>query len=339
MTAPAARAPESSVGSTPMTVSAEFATRTAPFRPELLAHCYRMLGSIHEAEDLVQETMLRAWRAADRFDERRASLRTWLYRIATNACLTALEQRDRRALPSGLAGPSPVLDTSPPRHPEVPWLEPIPDGLLGNSADDPATVVAARSGVRLAFIAALQFLPARQRAVLILRDVLAWSAAEVAELLDTSPAAVNSALQRAHAHLEEVAPMLDQMSESLSPDERATVDRYMHAFGNADMRALAELLRDDAVMEMPPALVWFAGRTHVVDFFTAKTCADPSRWRLVRTAANTQPAVACYLRGADGVHHAHAIHVLTVSDSAIERITVFLDPRLFPRFGLPPALP
>ncbi|MRH90665.1 sigma-70 family RNA polymerase sigma factor [Nocardia sp. SYP-A9097] len=321
-----------------MTVGAEFATRTAPFRPELLAHCYRMLGSIHEAEDLVQETMLRAWRAADRFDERKASLRTWLYRIATNACLTALEQRGNRALPTGLVGPSRELVLNPPRYPEISWLEPIPDVLLGNSADDPATVVAARSGIRLAFIAALQHLPARQRAVLILRDVLAWSAAEVADLLDTSPAAVNSALQRAHAHLEKVAPMLDQMSESLSPDERATVDRYMHYFGKADMRGLAEVLREDVVIEMPPALVWFAGRVDVLEFFTGKICAEPGKWRFIRTAANTQPAAACYLRDAEGIYRAQSIHVLTVTDSAIDKITVFLEPKLFVRFGLPATL-
>jgi RNA polymerase sigma-70 factor, ECF subfamily len=210
-----------------MTTGADFAARTMQFRPELLALCYRMLGSVHDAEDLVQETMLRAWRAADRFDEHRASLRTWLYRIATNACLTALEQRGRRALPAGLVSPSSDPTMRPEPNSEIPWIEPIPDALLGTSSDDPAVVVAARSGVRLAFVAALQHLPARPRAVLILRDVLAWSAAEVADLLDTTPAAVNSALQRAHTQLEKAAPTLDQMSERLSPEERVVIDRYM----------------------------------------------------------------------------------------------------------------
>ncbi|WP_157124880.1 sigma-70 family RNA polymerase sigma factor [Nocardia pseudovaccinii] len=321
-----------------MTVSADFAARTAPYRPELLAHCYRMLGSIHDAEDLVQETMLRAWRAADRYDEARASLRTWLYRIATNACLTALEQRGRRALPTGLGGPSDTVVAKPERHPEIPWLEPIPDTLLGTAADDPATVIAARSGIRLAFIAALQYLPARQRAVLILRDVLAWSAAEVADLLETTTAAVNSALQRAHAQLEKDAPMLDHISESLSPDERAMIDRYVTTFGNADMASFAELLRDDVVLEMPPALLWFAGRAHVVEFFTDKCGSTPGEWRAIPTSANTQPAIAYYRRDETDTYHAHSIHLLTLRDTAIDRITVFLDATLFPGFGLPATL-
>jgi RNA polymerase sigma-70 factor (ECF subfamily) len=321
-----------------MTVSADFAARTATYRPELLAHCYRMLGSIHDAEDLVQETMLRAWRSADRYDEERASLRTWLYRIATNACLTALEQRGRRALPTGLVGPSDTLVASPTKYPEIPWVEPIPDALLGTSADDPATVVAARSGIRLAFIAALQYLPARQRAVLILRDVLAWSAAEVADLLETSTAAVNSALQRARAQLEKDAPMIDLMSESLSPNERAMIDRYMATFSNAEMAEFAELLRDDVVLEMPPALLWFAGRADVVAFFADKCGSAPDRWRAIPTSANTQPAVAYYLRDENDVYRPHSIHLLTLREASIDRITVFVDPTLFPGFGLPTAL-
>ncbi|MFF0487621.1 sigma-70 family RNA polymerase sigma factor [Nocardia sp. NPDC004068] len=326
---------ERSVDSAVMGVGEDFAERIETYRPELLAHCYRMLGSIHDAEDLVQETMVRAWRAADRFDGTRASVRTWLYRIATNVCLTALEQRGKRALPVDLGGPSEVVVTRPETHPEIPWIEPIPDALLGNSGD-PATVVAARSGVRLAFIAALQHLPARQRAVLILRDVLSWSAAEVADLLDTSPAAVNSALQRAHAQLDKAAPMLDRMSETVSPEERAVVDRYTRTFAQADMRGLAELLRDDVILEMPPALLWFAGRPHVLEFFESKASLA---WRSIRTSANTQPAVAYYRRDdGESVYRAHSIHVLTVADSRIERITVFVEPRLFERFGLPGVL-
>jgi RNA polymerase sigma-70 factor, ECF subfamily len=317
-----------------MTTGADFAARTMQFRPELLALCYRMLGSVHDAEDLVQETMVRAWRAADRFDERRASLRTWLYRIATNACLTALEQRGRRALPAGLVGPSDDPTMRPERNTEIPWIEPIPDALLGTSSDDPAVVVAARSGIRLAFVAALQHLPARPRAVLILRDVLAWSAAEVADLLDTTPAAVNSALQRAHNQLEKAAPMLDQMSERLSPDERVVIDRYMAAFDDADVPALAELLREDVVLEMPPALLWFAGRDDAIAFLAHKIL-DPSAWRAVPTAANTQPAAAYYQRKEDGVYRAHSIHLLTVTHTAVERLTVFVEPRLFDSFRLP----
>jgi RNA polymerase sigma-70 factor (ECF subfamily) len=317
-----------------MTTGADFAARTMHFRPELLALCYRMLGSVHDAEDLVQETMVRAWRAADRFDERRASLRTWLYRIATNACLTALEERGRRALPAGLVGPSDDPTMRPERNTEIPWIEPIPDALLGSSSDDPAVVVAARSGIRLAFVAALQHLPARPRAVLILRDVLAWSAAEVADLLDTTPAAVNSALQRAHNQLEKAGPMLDQMSERLSPDERVVIDRYMAAFDDADVPGLAELLREDVVLEMPPALLWFAGRDDAIAFL-ARKILEPSTWRAVPTAANTQPAVAYYQRKEDGVYRAHSIHLLTVTYNAVERLTVFVEPRLFESFRLP----
>ncbi|HYY82699.1 MAG TPA: RNA polymerase subunit sigma-70, partial [Actinomycetes bacterium] len=199
-----------------MTGDEEFARRSDPFRRELLAHCYRMLGSVHDAEDLVQETLLRAWRAYDRFDDRRASLRTWLYRIATNACLTALEQCGRRELPAGVAGPADPEAPLAPAPPEVTWLQPIPDALLEGGSDDPATIVSLRGSVRLALVAALQHLPARQRAVLILRDVLGWRAAEVAGLLGTTTAAVNSALQRAHAQLGQVSPARDEITE---PDD------------------------------------------------------------------------------------------------------------------------
>ncbi len=318
-----------------MTAGADFAARAMQFRPELLAHCYRMLGSVHDAEDLVQETMVRAWRAADRFDEHRGSLRTWLYRIATNACLTALDQRGRRALPTGLVGPSDDPGVRPERNSEIPWIEPIPDALLGNSSDDPAVVVAARSGIRLAFVAALQHLPARQRAVLILRDVLAWSAADVADLLDTTRVGVNSALQRSHTQLEKAAPMLDQMSESLSPDERVVIDRYTTAFSDADVPGLAELPREDVVLEMPTALLWFAGRDDAVAFLAHRVLVDHDTWRAVPTAANTQPAVACCRRKEDGVYRANSIHLLTVTDKAVERLTVFVEPRLFESFGLP----
>src|SRR6476469_8194126 len=195
-----------------MSTTEDFVLRFDPHRRELLAHCYRMLGSVHDAEDTVQETMLRAWRAWDQYDERRASVRTWLYRIATNACLTSLQSRSRRPLPSGLGGPSddPNAPLTPGR--EVSWLQPFPDVLLGDR-DDPAAVLAARGSMRLALIAALQYLPARQRAVVILRDVLDYSAAETAVILDTSATAVNSSLQRARARLGAVAPLQDELDE------------------------------------------------------------------------------------------------------------------------------
>jgi RNA polymerase sigma-70 factor, ECF subfamily len=319
-----------------MPASDEFARRTDPFRRELLAHCYRILGSVHDAEDLVQETLLRAWRSYGQFDDRRASLRTWLYRIATNARLTALEQRGRRAMPSDLADPSagstwPLDD---PRH-EITWLQPIPDTLLTTAPADPATIVASRGSVRLALIAALQHLPARQRAVLILRDVLAWRASEVAELLGTSTAAVNSALQRARAQLAEVTPVEEQIAEPGDAEQRELLDRYATAFVNADVTTLAGLLLQDVELEMPPFLTWFSGRDAVGSFISARASAAPHRWRTVPTRANGQAALAVYLLGADDGHHAHSVQVFTFAGSGIARIVAFVEPELFPIFGLP----
>ncbi len=320
-------------------VSEEFARLTDPFRPELLAHCYRMLGSVHDAEDQVQETLLRAWRSFEQF-EGRASLRTWLYRIATNACLRAIETRRRRPLPSGLGlpGENPEGPMATAR-PEVPWLEPIPDALVPPEFADPASVTTTRAGIRLAFIAALQYLPARQRAVLILRDVLGWHAAEVADLLGTTTTATNSALQRARAQLQQVAPSEDEIREPSDPGDLAMLNRYAAAFENADMAALTELLRDDAVLEMPPLPAWFAGREHIALFLRAHLLRQPGEFAMVPTAANGQPAVGAYRRGPDGLFRANAIEVLTLKASRIARITVFLDPTLFPKFALPPTLP
>ena len=243
-----------------MAVSEDFARLTDPFRPELLAHCYRMLGSVHEAEDQVQETMIRAWRSYGEF-EGRASLRTWLYRIATNACLRALENSSRRPLPSGLGGPGEYPEAPlAAARPEVPWLQPIPDALVSAGSADPAEIVASRQSMRLALIAALQYLPARQRAVLILRDVLRWRAAEVADLLGTTTTAVNRMLQRARARLEQAAPEEDQIHEPADPADRALLDRFATAFQNADIPAVLQLLREDAVFEMPPEVTWFTGR-------------------------------------------------------------------------------
>src|SRR5712664_3884442 len=218
-----------------MAVSEEFARLTDPFRPELLAHCYRILGSVHDAEDQVQETLIRAWRSYGEFDGR-ASLRTWLYRIATNACLRALENSSRRPLPSGLGAPGEYPEAPlAAARPEVPWLQPIPDALVSAGSADPAEIVASRESMRLALIAALQYLPARQRAVLILRDVLGWRAAEVADLLGTSTAAANSVLQRARARLEQAAPAADEMREPSDPGDRALLGRYAAAFESADI--------------------------------------------------------------------------------------------------------
>ena len=318
-----------------MTVSEEFTGLTGRFRGELLAHCYRMLGSAEEAEDLVQETYLRAWRSFDGF-EGRSSMRTWLYRIATNVCLTALERRGRRPLPSGLGGPAEDAETPVVAGSEVPWLQPLPDALLAAEHDDPAAVAASRAGIRLALVAALQYLSARQRAVLILRDVLEWPAAQVADLLGTTATAVNSMLRRARAQLARALPAEDEMSEPAEPGRRALLDRFAVAFENADAGALAELLREDVTLEMPPMPAWFCGREAVTRFFEANVLTTPGMFRMVPTMANGQPAFAAYRRGHDGNYEAHALQILTVTATGVARLVIFLDPDLFPAFGLPP---
>jgi len=318
---------------------ADFAQLTDPFRAELLAHCYRMLGSVHDAEDQVQETLIRAWRSYDDF-EGRASLRTWLYRIATNACLRALENRGRRPLPSGLGAPGTDPDGPLAAGPgEVPWLEPIPDTLVRTDPADPASVVASRASLRLGLIAALQYLPARQRAVLILRDVLRLPAAEVADQLGTTATAVNGLLLRARARLRQAAPVQDDIREPAELDQRVLLDKYAAAFENADASALSRLLREDAIFEMPPVLTWFAGRGPIGQFLGAQVLGQPGDFKLVPVTANAQPGFACYLLGRDGRHHAHAVQVLSVGDTGIAHIVSFNEPGLFPVFGLPQVLP
>jgi len=322
-----------------MTVEEDFASVAAQFRGELLAYCYRMLGSIDEAEDLVQETYLRAWRSFGAF-EGRASARTWLYRIATNACLTALERRARRPLPAGLGAPDEDPAAALVAGPEVPWLQPFP-----GAPADPANAVVAREGIRLAFVAALQYLSARQRAVLIMRDVLDWPAAEAADLLGMTTTAVNSALRRARDQIAAALPAgsdaadVSGLVEPDDPARRALLDRYAAAIENADASALAGLLREDIALEMPPLLTWFAGRDTVLRFVAASLLPGPGLLRLVPVTANGQPAFAVYERDPDGTFHAHAIQVLTITDTGIARIVAFADPSLFGPFGLPPRLP
>jgi RNA polymerase sigma-70 factor (TIGR02960 family) len=316
-----------------MPSDAEFAAVTEPFRRELLAHCYRMLGSIHDAEDLVQETYLRAWRAFDRF-EGRSSVRRWLYKIATMACLTALETRARRPLPSGLGAPSDDHRVAVGAgEPTVAWLQPAPDALL-----DPAAIVAGRAGVRLAFIAALQYLPARQRAVLTLRDVLAFRTAEVAGMLDATPAAVDSSLRRARAHLVAAGPVEDDLTEPHEEITRTLLDGYVDAFSRADPEALLTLLRVDVELEMPPIPTWFTGRRAVVGFLAGRVLRRKDQWRLVPTRANGQPAVVAYERTGTGRYEAHGVAVLTLIGDRIARITAFNDASLVPTFGLAPTL-
>jgi RNA polymerase sigma-70 factor (ECF subfamily) len=322
-----------------MTVEEDFASVAAQFRGELLAYCYRMLGSIDEAEDLVQETYLRAWRSFGGF-EGRASARTWLYRIATNACLTALERRARRPLPAGLGAPDEDPAAPLVAGPEVPWLQPFP----GPPAD-PAAAVVAREGIRLAFVAALQYLSARQRAVLVMRDVLDWPAAEAADLLGMTTTAVNSALRRARDQIAAALPAgsdaadVSGLAEPADPARRALLDRYAAAIENADASALAGLLREDIALEMPPLLTWFAGRDTVLRFVAASLLPGPGLLRLVPVTANGQPAFAVYEREPDGTFRAHAIQVLGVTDTGIARIVAFADPTLFGPFGLPRRLP
>jgi RNA polymerase sigma-70 factor (ECF subfamily) len=317
-----------------MTVVADRMTEAAePHRGELLTYCYRMTGSLHDAQDLVQETMLRAWRSAETYDPGRASVRTWLYRIATNLCVDALADAKRRALPADLSEPSTVPDVNQLiRSPEIPWLEPFPDSALDHR--DPAALAAERESVRLAFIAALQHLPPLQRAVLILRDVLAFRAAETAALLDTSSAAVNSALQRARTQLATAMPDEGVLEEPTEQGLRDLLHRYVSAFESMDVDALKKALRDDALLQMPPVLAWFLGRESIAEFF-GTTFARGGEYRFVPIdPANGCPAYALYRRRGTPDFEALNLHLFTVGADGVARIDVFHDTDLFPAFGL-----
>jgi RNA polymerase sigma-70 factor, ECF subfamily len=320
-------------------MDAEFVTAADPYRRELLAHCYRMLGSVHDAEDLVQETYLRAWRGYDRF-EGRSSLRTWLHQIATRACLTALDGRARRPLPTGLGAPGSYAGDPLVEQPEVPWLEPIPDALV-ESKSDPASIVADRASLRLAVIAAMQNLPPRQRAVLILRDVLAWRAAEVAEILDMTTVAVNSALQRARAQLDEAAPQADTITEPTNAAQRDLLDRFVVAFEKKDIPAIVELFSTDAIWEMPPFIGWYQGAQNIANLVDTQCPAEgPGDMRLIPISANGQFAFGLYMRGEDGTYTPFNMPVLTIGpDGLVTHVTCFFDLRLFETFGLPASLP
>ncbi|MHC1563051.1 RNA polymerase subunit sigma-70 [Actinomycetospora sp. C-140] len=315
-----------------------FSAETERFRRELVAHCYRMVGSAHDAEDLVQETYLRAWRAYDGFAGR-ASVRTWLHTIATNVCLTAIERRRVRLLPSGLTGPSAGDD--PPTtvgSGEVSWLEPLPDAWIVAPADDPAAVVVDRESVRLALVAGLQHLPARQRAILLLRDVLAFSASETAEVLGTTTAAVKSGLQRARARLAEVAP---DPADLLGPDDeraRALLDGYVAAFERSDVRLLEQVLRADATLEATPFRDWQSGRGSCLHVLGSFVLGTPGEWRMLPTRANGHPAAAVYRRRPDHVMRADGVVVLVPTAAGVARVVKFADPALVAAFGFPDAL-
>ena len=319
-----------------------------PFRREIKLHCYRMLGSLHEAEDAVQETYLRAWRSFSSFDagssDEPGSFRAWLYRIATNACLNALEGRkhQQRYLPDQL-GPArpPKLEGGPAL--DVPWLEPYPDANLEGFADaapNPEARYTARESVQLAFVAAIQQLPPRQRAALMLCDVLGWASAEAASLLDASTASINSALQRARQTLSDrYSDRRPPLESRTTPAQQQLLGRYLQAWEGHNVDGFVALLKADATAVMPPWLQWFMGREVIGTFFAAawKTCAG---LHLVPTSANGQPAFAIYeFSSADKRWNAHSIHVLTLESDAISAITLFLDSGLFHEFGLPQFLP
>jgi RNA polymerase sigma-70 factor (ECF subfamily) len=304
------------------------------YRRELLAHCYRMTGSLHDAEDLVQETYLRAWKAYKGF-QGKSSVRTWLYRIATNTCLTALDGRQRRPLPTGLGAPSSDPNSGLVERTEVPWLEPLPDSTH-DDASDPSVIVGSRESVRLAFVAALQHLSPR-----LLRDVLQWKAAEVGDAIGASTAAVNSLLQRARAQLDAVGPSEDDNSAAPdSPEARDLLDRYIAAFEAYDIDKLVELFTADAIWEMPPFDGWYVGPDAVGTLARVKCPAEsPGDMRLIPTTANGQAAAAMYMRNRDtGQHEAFQLHVLDVGPDGVTHVVAFLDTALFEKFGLPAKL-
>jgi RNA polymerase sigma-70 factor (ECF subfamily) len=309
------------------------------YRSELTGYCYRMLGSTFEAQDAVQETMLRAWRGFDRF-EGRAALRSWLYRIATNVSLDMLNGRERRARPMDLADSKTADGPLGDMLPEATWIQPIPDGRVLPESGDPAEVVEARETIRLAFVAALQHLPARQRAVLILREVLRWKADEVAELLDTSVASVNSTLQRARATLAARDLTSTDPMQPLDSDQQELLARYVEAFERYDLDSLTALLHEDATLSMPPYALWLRGHVEIRRWFlgTGVGCRGS---RLVPTVANGSPAFGQYHppMTAEGSYEPWALQVIEMSDGRITGINSFLDTAsLFPLFGLPPRL-
>jgi RNA polymerase sigma-70 factor (ECF subfamily) len=315
-----------------------FAALFERHRAELRVHCYRMLGSFEDSEDLVQETFLRAWRNRAGFgSDGRFSVRAWLYRIATNACLDVLRSRPRRLLVLPVAAADPDAPVAPPA--DLPWLQPYPDHLLAPAEDEPGAVVAARETIELAFLAAIQHLPPRQRAVLILRDVLGWSAKDTAALLEASVASVNSALQRARATLRERLPERRTewvRSSGPSEQERELLRRYVDTHDRGDVEALAELLREDARLTMPPHPTWYEGREAILIASAKGFDPEFGQLRGVVTGANLQPTAAWYLRApSDAEYRALAFDVLRIEDGLVAEISSFVFPELFPAFGLP----
>lgn len=309
------------------------------YRRELTGYCYRMLGSAFDAEDAVQEIMTKAWRARERF-QGRSSLRTWLYRIATNHCLDQLASKHRRVRPMDLGPASTVASAQLVTRPEGSWVEPIPDGWVLSNDADPAERALMKETIRLAFVTALQHLPPQQRAVLLLREVLRWRAAEVAELLETSVPAVNSALQRARATLAQRDVRRSEPLDELDPAQQALLADFVDAFERYDMKALAQLLHDDATQSMPPFDLWLQGRDEVVGWMVGPG-AECEGSRLLPTSANGTPAYGQYRRAADGSgYEPWALQIVEIVDGQIVGMNAYLDVgRWFPMFGLPTRLP
>ncbi len=330
------QAPAAAVPAQP--VPDDFPQVADQYRRELTAHCYRMTGSVYDAEDMVQETYLRAWRAYDDF-EGRSSVRTWLYRIATNVCLTNLDNKSRRPLPTGLGMPGAIAGDELVEATEVPWLEPMPDVMVDVANVDPANVVGNRDSIRLAFVAALQHLPARQRAVLILRDVLRWSAKETAAALETTAAAVNSALQRAHAQLAEKQLTEGTVEDDLTPELESMLERYVQAFWDKDVNALVTMLAHDAVWEMPPFTGWYSGAQNIGALIDHQCPGGANDMPMIRTSANGQPAFGLYMRTPDGHFEPFQLQVLQLVDGRVQHVIAFFTEGLFETFGLPSTLP
>ncbi len=332
--------------------SREFSKLAEPYRRELQVHCYRILGSLQDAEDMVQETMLRAWKRLKTY-EGRASFRAWLYKIATNVCLDTLDKRRRRAkrlLPNNLYSPADPQKPVEPPMTEVLWLEPLPDEWVADSsAVNPETRYSKRESISLAFLTALQILPARQRAILILKDVMDWPAKEIAELLDATPSSVNSALHRARVKLTKNYHKQESQVPSDDTDEQTqkVLEKYMHAWQTADVNGLVALLRKDATLTMPPSPSWYAGRESIGIFADNTVFANngimfpgfaSGRWKLLPVQANGQTGAAVYQRMENGEYHPFGVHVLTCEKGGIAQVSCFIDPSLPARFGLPKIL-
>lgn len=320
--------------------SSAFSSLTEPHRRELLSHCYRMTGSLEDAEDLVQETMLRAWRRLETY-QGRASLRAWLYKIATNACLDALERRPKRNLPQNVCDPSDLTTALEPPTTEPIWIQPYPDELLAPSEANPEARYEARESISFAFLIALQDLPARQRCALILGDVLDWHPGEIADTLEITVSAVNSLLHRARSTLKQrYAPDHQISIEPALSDNRVkpVLDRYLHAWETGDVESIISMLKEDAMFPMPPLAAWFKGRSAIKSLLTGTILAGEARgrWRLLPVHANGQPGFAFYrIDEKDQKYHPFAIQVLTFDGDLLSNVITFGYPDLFPAFGLP----